>query len=634
MADENVYILDELGIHDDDLKCPITLSYFRDPVTASDGYTYERDAITDWINHNSVSPVTSEPLDNWVNPCLIIKKMVDSLEESSHDPYFYMTRYQQNLRQWILGHVKKYRINLSDEQNYIIDDIPDEVAEFTCVNNYVHTKCKTNSCQFYKSINCSYYSIFDSLKLSDNYDDLNINACGIPYRHKIYNYLRSCSNINRNQLAKKIIDSTSPCDDGLKYYLSLEAENTYIYGLLTPELHFKLFDHHMLYNYIESMGNYEQFNKFLNQEIKYIDKQIQKYILTYFVGNTDLSLDCDDVEKVIDDLFEKYVTDPQELGYMRDEPISYISESRYVIDRQYSDNGIKKVHIVIHKLVQLDLFTFSNIYDILDFINKDLIVKKFENTLDLMMEKIDITKERLDNIFDFFRFLGSDYNNISIEIFRKWFFVDNRIFSVAQSEYMNDITLKSLNTKIIDNLCYLMNLSVPITTTDCSDPDLEIDLDYDAYANLIRIIPENIDFINQLYRYLKRQHLDNDILKCAIICNVDLSKISDIFTDIMNTVQDIQQPHQINGKECSIADSLLENDKIMNDEIMRIIIKKSPSCLNNNLLKKIISSKWISHDILILLPINTLITSDLLKCAAQNPRITMEEIKDLIYRMN
>lgn len=39
---------------------------FEDPVIASDGYTYERSAIEDWISRGKRSPMTNQPLQNSV----------------------------------------------------------------------------------------------------------------------------------------------------------------------------------------------------------------------------------------------------------------------------------------------------------------------------------------------------------------------------------------------------------------------------------------------------------------------------------------------------------------------------------------------------------------------------------------
>ena len=42
-----------------DWLCPITLHFMRDPVIAEDGHSYERSAITEWLQHNNTSPKTN-----------------------------------------------------------------------------------------------------------------------------------------------------------------------------------------------------------------------------------------------------------------------------------------------------------------------------------------------------------------------------------------------------------------------------------------------------------------------------------------------------------------------------------------------------------------------------------------------
>ncbi|CAF3777001.1 unnamed protein product [Rotaria socialis] len=46
----------------DNLCCPITFELYRDPVTAEDGFVYERGAIVQWINQNGTSPFTRQIL--------------------------------------------------------------------------------------------------------------------------------------------------------------------------------------------------------------------------------------------------------------------------------------------------------------------------------------------------------------------------------------------------------------------------------------------------------------------------------------------------------------------------------------------------------------------------------------------
>ncbi|RWS15133.1 WD repeat: SAM and U-box domain-containing protein 1-like protein, partial [Dinothrombium tinctorium] len=54
---------DESMAMPDELYCPITHEFMHDPVVASDGYSYEREAIEKWFESgNNSSPMTNEPL--------------------------------------------------------------------------------------------------------------------------------------------------------------------------------------------------------------------------------------------------------------------------------------------------------------------------------------------------------------------------------------------------------------------------------------------------------------------------------------------------------------------------------------------------------------------------------------------
>ena len=47
-----------------EFECPITADVMDDPVVATDGHSYERTAIEDWMARNPVSPVTNLPLSS------------------------------------------------------------------------------------------------------------------------------------------------------------------------------------------------------------------------------------------------------------------------------------------------------------------------------------------------------------------------------------------------------------------------------------------------------------------------------------------------------------------------------------------------------------------------------------------
>ena len=69
---------------DDNLICPITQEYFRDPVIAEDGRLYEREAITRWINEHGTSPFTRQVLNvNHLQTDDEVKKRADQRKRLS-----------------------------------------------------------------------------------------------------------------------------------------------------------------------------------------------------------------------------------------------------------------------------------------------------------------------------------------------------------------------------------------------------------------------------------------------------------------------------------------------------------------------------------------------------------------------
>jgi len=62
---------------EDEFKCPLTLEIMEDPVILSDGFTYERTAIEDWLKKNNTSPMTNLPLDNLnLIPNIALRKLI------------------------------------------------------------------------------------------------------------------------------------------------------------------------------------------------------------------------------------------------------------------------------------------------------------------------------------------------------------------------------------------------------------------------------------------------------------------------------------------------------------------------------------------------------------------------------
>lgn len=73
--------MDKLADH---LTCPITGTYFVDPVVTVDGHAYERRAIEHWLRRKHTSPVTNTPLlSKRVVPSLTIRQTVHILMHAS-----------------------------------------------------------------------------------------------------------------------------------------------------------------------------------------------------------------------------------------------------------------------------------------------------------------------------------------------------------------------------------------------------------------------------------------------------------------------------------------------------------------------------------------------------------------------
>ena len=68
----------------DDLRYPLTLELFCDPVSAADGHTYERCAIEEWFETGArASPITNEPLESLkLIPQHTVKKLTAAFIDS------------------------------------------------------------------------------------------------------------------------------------------------------------------------------------------------------------------------------------------------------------------------------------------------------------------------------------------------------------------------------------------------------------------------------------------------------------------------------------------------------------------------------------------------------------------------
>lgn len=64
------------------LLCPISQEIFEDPVSTSDGHTYEKKAIENWLQNHCTSPITGLPLsDKNLRPNFVIKMAVQAYKD-------------------------------------------------------------------------------------------------------------------------------------------------------------------------------------------------------------------------------------------------------------------------------------------------------------------------------------------------------------------------------------------------------------------------------------------------------------------------------------------------------------------------------------------------------------------------
>jgi hypothetical protein len=61
----------------EDFVCPITHQLMEDPVVASDGHTYERNAITQWLEKQNTSPMRIPLPNKSIVPNILVKKMIE-----------------------------------------------------------------------------------------------------------------------------------------------------------------------------------------------------------------------------------------------------------------------------------------------------------------------------------------------------------------------------------------------------------------------------------------------------------------------------------------------------------------------------------------------------------------------------
>jgi hypothetical protein len=274
----------------DEFICPITQQIFLEPVVASDGFTYEKVAIAEWLKTNNTSPITRELLNYELYPNNFVMNKIKNLDENY--PFLYTKKYQHNLKNWINYFNKKYNIILKYPFNKLLDDITEQFSteklEFS-----IHSECEHEKyCIRLNIQSCKSYMILDKLTnfntLADNIE--TINMCRMPDRKHLYDEL--VYNVPRKNYISKLIASSSPKDNGLKYFLKIAIVNGShhfsrrdVIKSLDPKIHFSEFSLEMFKNYIFSIETYDELYIAISEQFMNFDNTFYKYILHYVLRN-------------------------------------------------------------------------------------------------------------------------------------------------------------------------------------------------------------------------------------------------------------------------------------------------------------------------------------------------------------
>jgi hypothetical protein len=66
--------------------CPITAAVMKDPVVAADGFTYERSAVTRWLQQQAMrrSPMTNKPMETLLVPNHSLRSSIMEWRQQQH----------------------------------------------------------------------------------------------------------------------------------------------------------------------------------------------------------------------------------------------------------------------------------------------------------------------------------------------------------------------------------------------------------------------------------------------------------------------------------------------------------------------------------------------------------------------
>ena len=236
-------LIQELKEH---LMCPITRTLMIDPVIASDGFTYERESIENWLRSKRNSPITREFMRNNLIPNLALKNLIEfTIDEGILDLEATKEYLDGNYKR--LFNIIKKKIN---NKNINLFEIPDEYKEpfiKSITLDYEYEKNKTTKNILIKLFNGK------NLLMSQNEF---YNKKSNPYSTKFSS--SSSSSTSNNQVQQSSSSSSTSNNQ-----LSISQRNR---------------THHPLANRIRIMD-------FINNIISYGLTSIKELDIGFYMGN-------------------------------------------------------------------------------------------------------------------------------------------------------------------------------------------------------------------------------------------------------------------------------------------------------------------------------------------------------------
>ncbi len=282
-----------ITINSNDIRCPITGEILLEPVVASDGHIYERQALDSWLSTNTTSPMTREQIikhDYNVNIFYknIIQKMLMEYPELKDEQYeknfnheynqFIINKSINNYKFNELLKYKNFKLELFNNIDYLLRNCNVIVLKHIIDNIIDSESCSSHGWKFIHYV--SYYSTSEMIKYVINKGvDLNNRIKKFNGVKKNYNIVDL---INLNE--KLTIHETEELVDLLK-----EKECKFIMDNMTHELNQGIIDKIMNTSDYVKLQKYKDFNFALfdrNKLINFLKNPENLNTIKYVIDNT------------------------------------------------------------------------------------------------------------------------------------------------------------------------------------------------------------------------------------------------------------------------------------------------------------------------------------------------------------